>query len=302
MNPIKAIDKMYVQTGLNEPGRKPVPNVLRMSSIGYQPRRTVLHRRTEEFPPREADGRGFRTFEVGHQRHDALRTKLVAAGIRGSVPVTKEMEFELVIPLPGTDWIIRGHPDGVMDEIEVKGVAYRNVLLEIKTAGAAGWRNIVAGMVEDGYLDQAMIYADALKAEWIYFLFERKDTQALCELVVPFDKGRAEAAKQRALAAIQYLAKGTPALEVPACEGDDYGYKMRGGGRGKTSLLSLGWKCSYCQFVQHCFPTHVRMLVSGKQVCVEELAVPDDAVVIGMGVDVIPRGSWKVLKEENEDA
>jgi len=295
---MKVIDRVY-----KEERAKALPPVnsktFRISSIGWQPRKLMMAKAQEGYEAKAIEGRGVRTFEVGKQRHDALRKALVLGGFSGDIPMTEAGEKEIRLPLGG-GWEIVGHPDGILNEIEVKGTKYEMVLLEIKTVGAAGWRSVKANEIDEGYIAQASMYCHILNLKWIYFLFEKKDSQHLAEVIVPMSEQAVNQSLHDIGFTIGSIEAGKTPMQVEACSGPDYGYQMRTRKRGEMPRLSLGWRCSYCQYVQHCFPTHVRMLEGGKQVCVEELAVPDDAVVISHGVDVIPRGGWKMLDGAEE--
>lgn len=291
-NPLEAIRAGYsARARARESSVK--MGVVRVSGCGHQPRRTAFDYYPKVFPGETLTDRSMRYFEVGDQRHDALRVAMVEGGLKGMIPTTKDAEQECQIPIPGTSWMIRGHPDGVVDSMTYNGVTYNRVLLEIKTAGAAAWNRILNSEGDEKYLAQAMLYCKILKLDWVCFIYERKDTQDVHMFFLPYDAALADRVLEYTKEAIDAVEAGFSPLDMKECGGQGYGWQTRKvTGVGQT--LALGWRCSYCAFAKYCFPTHVRIVSSGKPVCIDVSAVPGDAYVVAMGVEVIPRGTWKM--------
>lgn len=182
---IDLLDRGYAQ--LDEP-RETRPKVIRASSLGDQPRKLVLAALAPDRKERPT-GRALRTFEVGKQRHDALRAALVQ-GLGGNaerIPVRADDEEELVEDMHTPGWRIVGHPDGVItDAVTVGGNLVRTpALLEIKTVNALGWTRAKNGEVDPKYLVQSGWYARAVRALSRVFLFEKKDTQHVHATLLP---------------------------------------------------------------------------------------------------------------------
>lgn len=299
LNPVDALEAVYEKDGLAERNGKRVKRgVVRASSVGHQPRRLMFDY-FPEYATEAIKGRGCRTFEVGDQRHDSLRAKLLRAEVPGRIPVAKAMEEEWEMPIPGTTWILRGHPDGVLYAIQVKGIEIPKALLEIKTTGSFGWRDVMQGVIDAKYLLTSYAHCEALGLPWIYFLYERKDTQHLCEVLVPHDPRALEYALSRVAEAVLAIEAGLKPLDMRACEGEDYGWVSRKVAKMGT-VLALGWRCSYCPFMAECFPTYVRWLSGGKPIVTEPQSVPPEAVVVDMGIEVIPEPSWKLSGDAEE--
>lgn len=301
LNPVEALERQYERDGQVERGSKRAERgVIRASSLGSAARRLMFNYFPDDFPEEAIQGRGCRVFEVGDQRHDSLRQKLSRAGLKGRIPATKAEEQVWEVPIEGTDWVLRGHPDGILTEVHVKGITYGAMLLEIKTTGSFGWRDVIAGVIDPKHLAQAAANCAALGLENTYFLYERKDTQHLCEVIVPFDPAVLDRALVQVRQAILAIEAGMTPLDVPACEGEYYGWQMRRGTKASGPFQALGWRCSYCPYVGHCFPSHVQWLSGGKPVCTAEETVPHEAVVVSMGKEVIPRADWKLSLGEEE--
>lgn len=317
-DPLRAIKDHYAAKNA-ERKASPTPwGVIRGSSIGDQPRKQILARSNGEYPPEDKTDRAFRTFEVGDQRHDALRFALVA-GIKKAfagydttrIPVTREQEEEWEIDLgvpcstmPGKNWRVVGHPDGVMPAIVWKGILYERVLLEIKTTSSFGWKDIQAGLVDAKYVDQAQLYMFAADLKFVLFLYERKDTQHLDGVVMPADPARQTFLLEQAAYCARQIERGVQPLAIPLCEGESYGWesaKAKVGTRFVT-YQALGWKCSYCDFAQHCYPNHVRIMIGGKPKCVPLDQTPSDAVVVAHGTGVTPREGWKMVGAEDDES
>lgn len=288
--PLEAIRAGYLARAQARVGKDTKRGVIRISGCGHQPRRQAFTYFPDAYPGEVLTDRSMRYFEVGDQRHDGLRQAMIEGGIIGDVPVVKSAEREVEIPIPGTTWILRGHPDGVVDTMVYNGTRYDDVLLEIKTAGSAGWRRVLDGEVDEKYLAQAMLYCKARRLKWVCFIYERKDTQDLHMFFVPYDEDLANKVLEDLKTTIDAIEAGFDPMTLPECSGTDYGWVMRK----QPKVLALGWRCSYCSFAVHCFPTHVRHVVSGKPICVDVSSVPPDAYVVSHGVDVVPRASWKM--------
>lgn len=278
----------------NDP-RPPRERVIRASSLGDQPRKLVLSALFDDAREKPT-GRALRTFEVGKQRHDALRAALASQlGEKDRVPVRQADEEELEEPMRTPGWRVVGHPDGVLaTPVVVNGDAVAApALLEIKTINAFGWTRVLSGEIDPKYLVQSGWYARAARTKARIFLFEKKDTQHLHAAALPAREPLLDQALEWAEEAA-FAAEARPELDdfiakSEPCSGPDYGWQTS-----RTGPPKLGWRCSYCPFASTCFPTMVRTVVSGKPVCVDEKNAPADAYVVGMGGKVVPRGSWRL--------
>jgi hypothetical protein len=299
LNPLEALEAQYEKDGQEErASRGAKRGVVRASSAGHHPRRLMFDYFPDVCPPESIKGRGCRTFEVGDQRHDSLRQKLARAGLKGRIPLTKDDEEQWELPIPGTSWVLRGHPDGVLEDVHVQGVRLSGLtLLEVKTTGSFGWREVTAGIIDGKYLAQSAVNCEALGCRQTYFLYERKDTQHLAEVVIPHDPATFEVVMMKLREAVLAIEAGLSPLDMPACHGPDYGWTQP-----KRGPMKLGWRCSYCPFVGACFPEHVRWMDGAKPVCTREEAVPDGAVVVAMGNDVLPRETWKIASSDEESS
>lgn len=316
-DPIAMIRDYYADLAkARDAGPQTPVGVIRGSSIGSQPRKQLLLRADGNYPPEVKTDRSMRTFEVGDQRHDSLRVALVAKmkklGVLGKsrIPTSKDQEEEWEIDLgvrcskTGENWRVVGHPDGVMESIMWKGQRYDRVLLEIKTTSAMGWKDIQAGIVDQAYLDQAQLYMGAADLRHALFVYEKKDTQHLDGVLIDFDRARYDYLLRLAQYVVQQVEAGVDPLHVEPCHGESFGWEST---RKKVdnryvTFDALGWKCSYCDFAKYCFPTHVRMVMGGKPLCVPFEQVPADAVVVAHGVEVTPRSTWKLCIEGEEES
>ncbi len=297
---LPVLDRAYQQANEERPFR---PKTISASSLGKQARRLALElsKGMEGCPPGEVlSARTLRTFEVGKDRHDRIRQMLAQAfpETAATIPTKQEGEVRYSEPLGFEDWIVAGHPDAVLN-IDAMQVGDQQVagpvLIEIKTINAFGWRDCLAGVVDFNYLCQAGWYAKMVGARSRVFVFEKKDTQHLHAIPMPATEPRLNEALAHARRAAQVVGSDLKTIldRTAPCSGDDYGWTTP-----KRGPVKLGWRCSYCPFVAVCFPTHVRMVESGKPVCVDQSIVPADAYVVAWGSEVIPRGSWKLAEQE----
>lgn len=296
LSPVDAILAIYSKKGAErKPGLE--RGRFRASSVGYQPRRLAWpyfegHAIDAEAP----SARSMMTFEEGDMVHDNLRRRLVEAGVKGRIPVTKEAEEEWEKPIPCSAWSIRGHPDGVLFDVTHEGAPIGDCLLEIKTVNNFGWDKAVAGEIGDDYMDQATVNMWGLGLKHTYFLLQKKDTQHLADFVIGFDQARLDAIFGRLMATEEHLARCKTPLEVPACSGPEFGFQPKKLGRGKYDpvIEALAWRCSYCPYTKHCFPDAAAFVVGGKPVWARKHHIPADACVVAMGVNVIPEPGWKL--------
>ena len=319
LDPLKIIQRAYAQLAADRRKEEPPKwGVIRASSIGYPPRRLAMQlcspatvgipNGTQTFEPESFTDRTMRIFEIGDDRHDSLRLRMVTeardCGLTlDRVPTTKDGEEEWEIPL-SEGWIIRGHPDGVMEGVWCS--ATKSVLpialLEIKTINTKGYKRFVGGELDENYVAQLHINMAALEIAWACVLAECKDTQALKQRWYIYDRDAAAALFKKARAVAGHLSKtGASALQLPNCAETDpkkFGSNIRSIRLEETkaphTVQKLEWGCSYCPFWKTCYPENV-VWVNGKtQVNCHRDTVPHGAYVVEAAPMAGENSSWKL--------
>ena len=272
------------------------------------PRAIGLPDGTPTYEPSPFEDRTMRVFEIGDDRHDALRLRMVTeardCGLPlDRVPTTKDGEEEWEIPL-SEGWILRGHPDGVMEGVwcsSTKSVL-PIALLEIKTINTRGYKRFLGGELDENYVAQLHINMAALEIFWACVIAECKDTQALKQRWYPYSRDAAADLFKKARAVADHLNAGMGALLLPNCSSVDP--KKYGGTNvrsinlddgGSIRVQRLEWGCSYCPFWKDCYMEHVRWLAKNKaQVVTHRDDVPHGAYVVEAAPMAGENSSWKL--------
>lgn len=294
-DPIGAITDHYralALARLEEPVR---PKVIRASGIGYQPRRLLMGLMPGKYPQRPTDPRGMRTFEVGDKAQDHLAHAALSGGFDGRLALRKADEEQVRHDL-GNGWAIVGHMDGFAEWVRHRGGNLEGgVVIDFKTTGSFGWRDVMAGKVNETYIAQLQAYMAMKGAKWGLLIYERKDTQALTSIAFPFNAESWKGLLERARQVAAFAEMGHDPMSLLPCSGEDYGMvKFK-----SCDYPKLGWKCSYCPFWQHCFQDAVSARVSGSPHVVSEAdfalhLLPKGREVIEWGHDVIPLDGWRL--------
>lgn len=304
-----AIVRAYIERGAQSDAESDRyrPGIVHASTIGAPLRQAVMAYHAERYPPATLSAQARRVFEVGHQRHAALRAALRHAGWR--VPVEDEEEAPWFIglgPYPWRraedaepeplGWYIRGHADALIEDVFVQGIGrVPRAVLEIKTMSDFAFDRFRAGQLDAKYHAQIQINMAGLKAPWALVIAERKHTQALHASWYPGQPESQGALVRHAQAIAEGVSSGTDPLDVEACGAtapDDYGV-------GRADALK--WGCSYCRHWQHCYPGHVAVLrPGGKKNTVPAHAVKPKDLVIGLGRGVRPAPDWTMTSEDAE--
>jgi hypothetical protein len=276
------IQEHYRRRGLRGQEARPDPKVIRGSAIGKGLRALFL-KATRSHLAKSVDPRGMRVFELGHQRHFALRRALRDAyptlplgdptGVDGEEGDAGELE--VTVPL-GDGYAVVGHIDGCVPvQVTVADSANSptqevSALLEIKTMAPIGFKNFAACFTQEelkaelsqAYWGQAQFYMGALGVLWCAYLAENKENGQLAVRHIAFDPdGYAGLLAKAALLKTWLQAHATGELGADLmpdpCEGKDYGAKP-------TADQELAWGCSYCPFWQTCYPGHVAIMRPGR--------------------------------------
>jgi hypothetical protein len=313
MNPIEVLKAHYAaRAKLEEPRQW---GIMRASSIGYPLRRLMMDLSSARYPQLPRQDRFVRVLERGDQAHWALRRALKATWpeiplgrfdpIAGEIGESPESEWR--VPLT-EGWEVVGHPDGVFGPVEIDGKRFERVVLEIKTMAGAGFRRFQSGKeyvgrtwtdltlaeaIGETYYAQVQAHMWALELPATVYLAEGKDTNRLAQRIVPAaGPDYMTVILERARYAARALDAQADPLEMPMCEGKDYGTK--------PGTTELRWGCSYCPHWRHCYPTSAQWVSGKKLVTAEAVEAPADAVVLGVGTAVVPAPGWQ-LETDAED-
>lgn len=135
-------------------------------------------------------------------------------------------------------------------------------LIEIKSAASYGFDDFVNG--ECGYVEQvhALMMSDkglGLGVTSARFFFMNKNTSHIFDRLYEFDEKIAQKVELEFLAAV-----GDKMPDVP--NDPDIGFQAETFRSKSTGKMKLGWKCSYCPYIQKCWPSAQVEFKSGKPV------------------------------------
>jgi len=286
-NPADVIRAAGARAAAEREQRQPEWGVFTASSCGYQPRR-IACRYDPAIIGWPLSGRAVDIFSLGDWVEERHRRYLHEVWPR--IPVSREHEEEWELPIC-EGWVLRGHPDGVLERLSFRGEEQPPALLEIKSASSYGFRRLSRGELGDPYLGQITANLKGLALSKCLLHAVAKESMAFSQTLIPFreDLWESLAAKLRAVG-LHLNAKGS-ALDLPACRGEDYGIVTDA--RGWTGKRTLRWGCSYCPFWGSCYPEFVQVAAT-KPVVLHEQDAPPDARVIraGLAVDIEDHPDW----------
>ncbi len=126
----------------------------------------------KKFPRKEMDARVMRVFENGDYTHMRIMSSLFSVGAVKAIEVSLEED------------IVHGRCDGI---VVIDNKPY---VLELKSINSFGFKKLEAPKPE--HIKQLMLYLHYFKIQGGIFLYENKDTQALKEFQISYDKEMAE--------------------------------------------------------------------------------------------------------------
>jgi hypothetical protein len=216
-------------------------NYLRLSSSGRCQRAIAysLH-----YPiPASTGHRGVSVLLLGHVLHDLERGL-----IKKVAPLhSEEMRVELDV---GEGHRVPGHIDGVVDTAEGP------FIIDIKTANTKSFNDMARNGPRDDYVAQLNAYMAATGIKQAFLWLYNKDTSHRMVLPVAYDEEVVKRVKTRFLNALRSTPKSLPERE--------YGPQEEIRNKKPTGRLYLPWQCSYCAFVQMCWPDFKQVVEDGK--------------------------------------
>jgi hypothetical protein len=222
-------------------------NYLRLSSSGKCQRAIAysLH-----YPiPASTGHRGVSVLLLGHVLHDLERGL-----IKKVAPLhSEEMRVELDV---GEGYRVPGHIDGVVDTAEGP------FIIDIKTANTKSFNDMARNGPRDDYVAQLNAYMEATGIKQAFLWLYNKDTSHRMVLPVAYDEEVVKRVKTRFLNALKSTPDSLPERE--------YGPQEEIRNKKPTGRLYLPWQCSYCAFVQMCWPDFKQVVENGKVRYVQE--------------------------------
>jgi hypothetical protein len=216
-------------------------NYLRLSSSGKCQRAIAysLH-----YPiPASTGHRGVSVLLLGHVLHDLERGL-----IKKVAPLhSEEMRVELDV---GEGYRVPGHIDGVVDTAEGP------FIIDIKTANTKSFNDMARNGPRDDYVAQLNAYMEATGIKQAFLWLYNKDTSHRMVLPVAYDEEVVKRVKTRFLNALKSTPDSLPERE--------YGPQEEIRNKKPTGRLYLPWQCSYCAFVQMCWPDFKQVVEDGK--------------------------------------
>lgn len=208
----------------NEEKDRKWSNPLRMSSAGNCQRKIAYQ--LYEFVPKPLTSRARMVFRLG----DTIEAEIKEL-IKKYPPKGYEIEYPqdpFVFVIDGKE--ITGHVDGIINKP-------RKMILEIKSINTRGFTRLKKEGISYGYQCQTTAYMNALKIPETLFIFYNKDTSHLLELSYKYDKTLFDSITQRYQNVIRSTKDKLP--------GKEYGPSDAGW---------LPFNCSYCPFIDECWP------------------------------------------------
>jgi hypothetical protein len=216
-------------------------NYLRLSSSGKCQRAIAysLH-----YPiPASTGHRGVSVLLLGHVLHDLERGL-----IKKVAPLhSEEMLVELDV---GEGYRVPGHIDGVVDTAEGP------FIIDIKTANTKSFNDMARNGPRDDYVAQLNAYMEATGIKQAFLWLYNKDTSHRMVLPVTYREEVVKRVKTRFLNALKSTPDSLPEREYSPQE------EIRN--KKPTGRLYLPWQCSYCAFVQMCWPDFKQVVEDGK--------------------------------------
>lgn len=216
-------------------------NYLRLSASGKCQRAIAysLH-----YPlPINANHRGVSVLLLGHILHDLERSF-----IRKVAPLhSEERRVELDV---GEGFRVPGHIDGIIETVEGP------FILDIKTANTKSFNDMVKNGPREDYVAQVNAYMAATGIKQAFLWLYNKDTSHRAVLPIVYSEEVVERVKTRFLSALKSTPDSLPEREYSPQE------EIRN--KRPTGRQYLPWQCSYCPFVQLCWPDFKQVVEDGK--------------------------------------
>lgn len=200
-------------------------NPLRMSSAGNCQRKIAYQ--VHGYTPKPLTPRARMVFRLG----DIIEAELKSLFEKYKI----DKQFDITYPKEAyyfaiDDTVILGHVDGIIG-------SPKKMILEIKSINDRGYKQLKTEGVSYGYKCQANAYMHAKKIYTTLFIFYNKNTSHVQEIEVVYDPKLYEEIKNRFKLVITSTKDKLPDREYGPL---DTGY--------------LPYNCSYCPFVDHCWP------------------------------------------------
>lgn len=217
-------DKLLININFEEKSRE-WANPLRLSSAGKCAR--ALTYQLHNFEARPLSARARMVFRLGDTIEAEIKKLLIKYPPEGIELIMPEEQEVVSITIGETE--IKGHIDG----------RTKNYLIEIKSINGLGFKRILKGDIGYSYECQATAYMKGLGLQHTLFIFYNKDTSHIAEVKYNFDDKIWNEVIARFTSVIQSTKEKLPEREYQPL---------------KTG--NLPWQCSYCAYVNHCWPEH----------------------------------------------
>ena len=253
------LDKLYLETR-----EEYAPNPYRISGCGKCTR--TLGYQHVQWPGIPLTPRAIRTFSLGQAIHDEIQGLLVAHGHASRLEEEVSISIPLLEEYEGKDTLLTGHIDGIYNAEDGDRV------LEIKSSTEMGFYMFyradkmghMQANIDETYQCQNVAYKKALSlpGTWLYY---NKNTSAL----LAFDADDSTDAfyfyriRQKYTALRRFIESG---VEKPPESLREFGPEKEKKYKKETGRLKLKWNCTYCAYVEDCWPNTSLEFVSGKPV------------------------------------
>jgi hypothetical protein len=240
------------------------PFEFRMSTAGFCQRQMEIMI-LQGKPPFEI-GTAMRLL-LGEPIHQFWREHLTA--IYGADFQHAEAELELVIDVDGTPLVVKGHADGYLKSIDS--------VVEVKSVSSASFLKLQnQGVPYPAHYEQANIYAKALGATRILFIYHCRDSGAFELMAATYDE----------------------ALATKTCEKWANVYRNTRAGivspRAYENAVST--PCCYCPFNSECYEGYSEAVSKYKRIAIQ------DANAIEMATKYLTHREQRLVSEKLEDS
>ncbi len=196
--------------------------------------------------------RSISVFQLGHTLHELERLLI------SEVNELVSMEMDVFLDID-EKYKIPGHIDGILK------LKDRDVIIDVKTVNEKTYKEFQKAPRED-YVKQLNAYMEATGIKEAYLWVYNKGTSHRMIIPIPYDEAIVSQVKNNFKIAIK-------AFEERKIPPRPYSPIIKDSGN--SVVQTLPWQCSYCEFVQQCWPDF-KMIVESEKVKYVKVELKED--------------------------
>lgn len=183
--------------------------------------------------------RSISIFQLGHFLHDLERYLI------SQVNELVDQEKEVRIPLrEGSEYYLKGHIDGILK------LKDKDVLIDVKTVNERAWKEFKKAP-DEGYIAQLNLYMYAIGIKEAYLWVYNKSTSDRMIIPIPYKEELVEKLIEKFNSILDHIEQ----KELPERPYKPYV---------SNGVEKLPWQCSYCQYVNKCWPDFKKVVKEGR--------------------------------------